>query len=788
MIHPTRRDAPNHRKTASRAIALAGSLWLAHSATAQVELRGGAWVDDAVVEVGPAGVRVAAADSSTRLLGWHEVKRVSGENEARAAAFRSLSDDVWRAWMRLQRGDYDLAEPIFERLWRDALAAPSGQDAPPTIALEGPTGMVIAEGVARIRLWRGALPSAVEPWATSVALRRDIAGDAAASISVLDPQLPPVFVHSLAVERLATSEPNAVVRDDAVAARSSICTGGRAANLLARRPRSRDRFRRRVAPDVSFVPELARRAGRITAAPASRRRAAGGRPRRRRIVARGVGSIRHGRRGAPRRRRTRSTPRRRPDPPRAVEVLGHPATPRGTRARSRGDRVPASRRRDPRRHAPRGTREVFALASRDPWMDRASRAGAVTPVRLITCVARWSPAPRLAQTPADRAVERYLETHGLRSAAHRAPRRAALHGGGRNAALAERLTRLVAEELEAAPTPARRAELERRARALLDVIPEGDSIDLRLSLHRAAYTSAEQIAERWRLRLATSEEAEEARRVLATLGPELARLGAIAHRRVDNLERLEQSAREGADEEAIAQQLADARRQRSMAMYLSGWCLAYTAELTGQRGPALEAMPRFGWLLNAEMGKAPVLDRVPEQTLRFEHVARAALGVATCVGIAGDPSLALGWIEAVERTNAENADVLLFASRRRIITLARAGRWTELYEHIRETRGVPATAPESSPTRPLDPVTARLLAVLAFELPPGPQPAPQQALRRVAFADLVGAGQRRRSSTSRSATARKRLGEQGFVTDYVRASGSRARGAPAGGLARRAHA
>lgn len=218
MIHPTRRDAPNHRKTASRAIALAGSLWLAHSAAAQVELRGGAWVDDAVVEVGPAGVRVAAADSSTRLLGWHEVKRVSGENEAQAAAFRSLSDDVWRAWMRLQRGDYDLAEPIFERLWRDALAAPSGQDAPPTIAMEGPTGMVIAEGVARIRLWRGALPSAVEPWATSVALRRDIAGDAAGSISVLDPQLPPVFVHSLAVERLATSEPNAVVRDDAVAA------------------------------------------------------------------------------------------------------------------------------------------------------------------------------------------------------------------------------------------------------------------------------------------------------------------------------------------------------------------------------------------------------------------------------------------------------------------------------------------------------------------------------------------------------------------------------------------
>lgn len=374
-----------------------------------------------------------------------------------------------------------------------------------------------------------------------------------------------------------------------------------------------------------------------------------------------------------------------------------------------------------------------------------------------------------AQPAGDRALERYLEAHGLRSALieHLDARLSSVAGPER-AALAERLTRLVAEELESAPTPARRAELERRARTLLDVIPESDSLDLRLSLHRAAYTSAEQIAERWRLRLASSEEAEEARRVMSTLGAELVRLGAIAHRRVDNLERLEQSARDGADEEAIAQQLADARRQRSMAMYLSGWCMVYSAELSGQRTAALEAMPRFGWLLNAEMGKAPTLDRVPEQTLRFEHVARAALGVASAISITGDPALAMQWIGAVEAANPENADIRSFVSRLRILTLARASRWTELFELIRASRGVPASAPDATPATPLDPVVARLLAVLAFELPQGAQPAPQQALRRVAFADLVGAGQTAQVIDLAQRYGTEALGEQGFVTDYVR--------------------
>ncbi|MBX3351517.1 MAG: hypothetical protein KF684_01175 [Phycisphaeraceae bacterium] len=208
-----------HTRTIPRRTLLHGALCLALTAGAsgQVELRGGAWVDEVVVEVSPAGVRVARDDASTRVLGWHEVKRVGGDFEGAAQDYRSLSDDAWRGWQRLQRGDIELAEPIFERLWKAAIDADAADDADAVVRLDGPTGLVIAEGTARVRLMRSALPAAVEPWATSVALRRSIAGDAASAIALLDPQLPPVFVHSLAVERLATTEPNSVIAGDPVA-------------------------------------------------------------------------------------------------------------------------------------------------------------------------------------------------------------------------------------------------------------------------------------------------------------------------------------------------------------------------------------------------------------------------------------------------------------------------------------------------------------------------------------------------------------------------------------------
>lgn len=368
----------------------------------------------------------------------------------------------------------------------------------------------------------------------------------------------------------------------------------------------------------------------------------------------------------------------------------------------------------------------------------------------------------------DRALERYLERLGQRTLLiEHLDRRLSRTSGGERAALAERLTKLLAQELEAATTSARRAELERRARALLDVIPEGDSIDLRLSLHRATYAHAEDIAERWRLRLASSEELEEAKRIFSQLGGEFARLGSAANRRVENLERLEEAARTGMDEQDIATQLADSRRQRSMSMYLSAWCLTYQAELESARQPALDAIPRFGWLLNAEPGESPLIERVPEHTLAYEHVARAAVGVATAIGVAGDVGLATRWLDMVEDSKGVEPAVLAQSAKRRMILLANTARWTELHVLVKAKRGE-SGASADQPANLLDVPTARLLIVLASELPSGREAPAQLALRRAAFGDLAARNEVAQVVDLASRYGTEALGAGGFIADYVR--------------------
>lgn len=197
---------------------IAAALPLAQNAAhAQVELRGGAFIEDAVVGVSPAGVEVRPAEGAPRTLGWDRVKRVAGDFEGDARAFERLADDLWRAASRLERGDVAMAAPIFDRLWDAALANEADPHTVHGVRLVGPTGLAIARGAAAVRVSQGRLPEAVEPWAASVALRRSLAGDAAADDGLLDPALPPVFVQSVATEKLARATPPAVVASDPLA-------------------------------------------------------------------------------------------------------------------------------------------------------------------------------------------------------------------------------------------------------------------------------------------------------------------------------------------------------------------------------------------------------------------------------------------------------------------------------------------------------------------------------------------------------------------------------------------
>src|SRR5690606_16150177 len=71
---------------------------------------------------------------------------------ADAAPYMPTAEDAWRARTRLERADAVGAEPLFEDLFDR------------TRAWRGPTRAVIAEGLLRCRIRRGAQIGAIDPW------------------------------------------------------------------------------------------------------------------------------------------------------------------------------------------------------------------------------------------------------------------------------------------------------------------------------------------------------------------------------------------------------------------------------------------------------------------------------------------------------------------------------------------------------------------------------------------------------------------------------------------------
>lgn len=396
----------------------------------------------------------------------------------------------------------------------------------------------------------------------------------------------------------------------------------------------------------------------------------------------------------------------------------------------------------------------------------------------VVCVAPASsaaPAPRARD--ADESLARYLESRDLRpllmdhlqQAMERTPIDERLP-------IAERLAALYAEELERSPDAEARAALEQRARALLDAVPDSESFDLRLNLHRLAYNRAEAVAERARLRLVSPIEVEEAIRSLRALTADLGAMGVAANKRVEALEKSEENARD-LDLDFVRESLTNARRRRSLAMYLAGWAGVYLAELASQPQAAADAARRFGWILNASAGEAPAIQRVPDQSLKFDHVARAAIGVGVCASIRGDFLEATRWFDAVEHAPDAPAPVRdqLFA--RRAAAAARAGEWPDVLRLCREARGSEdpvaprdSRASGSRALRPLTPADARLLAVLSYEAVPQPRfEAVLRKLRDIALADLVASDELAQVLDLASRYGAEPLGTEGFIPLYVRA-------------------
>lgn len=374
--------------------------------------------------------------------------------------------------------------------------------------------------------------------------------------------------------------------------------------------------------------------------------------------------------------------------------------------------------------------------------------------------------PASPQAEADRAVEAYLAERDLDDLLV-AQLRLKLRNttGAERAAIAEKLGKLYVKLLGATRDSAVRQRIEQDSHELLRQVPDAESAELRIDLAKATYMKAAELAERYALRMATPAEMQEAERVLRSVAPTFQEIGSRLHQRVESLERQESLERSG---DEVREQLAEARRIRSLAMYFSGWSECYLAVLTGDKQRATKAMQDFGWLLNSANGRVAAVDRLSKGMLRYPHVARAAMGCAVAASVRGNDVDALRWLEAIEESDEIPDEVLPQLFTRRLTVLAAAKRWPDLDLLVRQRRREPGKGEV-----PLRWQEARLLGVLALEAKNDATLSDRnkeivESLIQVSWGDLVARGEVGHVLDLTRIYGTAPSGKEGFIVLYVR--------------------
>lgn len=388
-------------------------------------------------------------------------------------------------------------------------------------------------------------------------------------------------------------------------------------------------------------------------------------------------------------------------------------------------------------------------------------------VSIAVCAA-WTGTAR-AQTeepvaPPKSVIEQYLLDRGLNELlATYLQQQLKVIDGPERMSLADRLGSLYVELLDAAKTESDRAHWEGLGQDLLRLVPEAESFNLRLNLAKARYLIAEDGAERFRLRLCTPEEKQESIRAMRTVNSTFVDIGGKLHRRVDQLEKRESTGRDE-DGAALRAELSESRRLRSLAYYYAGWSSYYLGFLEVRPQAATDALVSFGWLLNASGGREPVLDRVPQSLLRYEHVSRAAIGVALCEAMRGHDATAQKWLEAVETAEGVPTHIIQQLFARRMVILGGSGRWQDLKGLVLRRR--------SEGSKQLEVGEARLLAVLSLDaldnwkLPRGQEVV--QELADVALTDLITLGEVKHVQDLVGKFGSAPLAGNGFIVQYIR--------------------
>ncbi len=347
-------------------------------------------------------------------------------------------------------------------------------------------------------------------------------------------------------------------------------------------------------------------------------------------------------------------------------------------------------------------------------------------------------------------MDRYAETY-LRSRLDRA-------AGSERDRLLERLGAYYADRLAQVEDADERARLLDAAREMTESAQADELAGLRLAIAIARYRPAEEIAERHRLLLATDEERDRAIALLEESAVAFSRLGEQLERDVLYLER-RQRAESARDPGSALPELGEAIRNRSLAKFYAGWSMIYLASLTD--APPRGALEQFAWVLDTP-DETPSLERLPRSLLRYDHVARSAIGVAASLSLSDEHRAAIDWFDAIEPEVATQQPVLAQLISRRIEALARAERWEDLR----------ALARSDMLTRSSGSARARLLAVVALRARAGEA---GRGSTRLALEDIAGSALAelvRQGELSHVVDLSARFGKlpldgRGFTVDFV---------------------
>lgn len=339
--------------------------------------------------------------------------------------------------------------------------------------------------------------------------------------------------------------------------------------------------------------------------------------------------------------------------------------------------------------------------------------------------------------------------------------------GSQRTELADRLGRHYAQLLSTAETPERQRQIEAQARELLELVPSSDAFELRLTLHKASFLLAEAGVRDFSQRLTDPEIVAEAQQTFRTLEPAFLDIGRRVDDRVKALDRME-SRSTRANIATIREQLAEARRLRSLAMYYAGWSQYYQALVTSDSRKAESALRSFGWLLNAPGNRPPELDALPVTLLRYDHVSRAAMACALALSVADRDSEAIQWLDAIDNAGETPPAIREELWARRIEVLGRARRWSDLSRLVDSRR----IGRDPSAATPLSVGEARLLAVVTLEAieEGGTQDRSRllEAIAQVALGDLVTQGEVGHVLDLVRKYGTTPMGDTGFVVLYVR--------------------